>query len=139
MSTHAVTLHLPNNLYTHLEQTAQAAKRSLNDILLQTIKVGSPPRWDDVNPEFHSDLAALHHLDDNALWQVARGYQSEKEMERYYALLDKNASDSLSVKERIELNYLRTEADRFMLRKAHAAALLQWRGHFVPPAKRLGN
>jgi hypothetical protein len=137
MSTRAITLHLPNSLYTHLEQTARAAKRSLNDILLQTIKVGSPPRWDDVSAEFQPDLAALHHLDDGTLWKIARSYQREKEMAHYYMLLDKNASDSLSANERQELDSLRTEADRFMLRKAHAAALLKWRGNFVPPAKKL--
>jgi hypothetical protein len=32
---------------------------------------------------------------------------------------------------------LRIEFDRWMLRKAHAAALLQWRGQRVPPADKL--
>jgi hypothetical protein len=35
------------------------------------------------------------------------------------------------------LNEQVAEADRLMLRKAHAAALLQWRGHAVPPFERL--
>ena len=36
-----------------------------------------------------------------------------------------------------ELNTQVAETDRLMLRKAHAAALLQWRGHAVPPFERL--
>jgi hypothetical protein len=52
-------------------------------------------------------------------------------------LLDKNVSDSLSPNERQDLDSLRTEANGFMLRKAHAAARLKWRGNFVPPAKQL--
>lgn len=52
-------------------------------------------------------------------------------MAHYYMLLDKNASDSLSANERQKLDSLRTEADRFMLCKAHAAALLKWRGVIV--------
>ena len=36
-----------------------------------------------------------------------------------------------------ELIRLRVESDRFTLCKAHAAALLRWRGHQVPPAEAL--
>jgi hypothetical protein len=38
---------------------------------------------------------------------------------------------------RAELTQLRTAADRFMLRKVQAAALLRWRGHHIPPADTL--
>jgi hypothetical protein len=37
----------------------------------------------------------------------------------------------LAPEERAELEHLRHENDLFMLRKAHAAALLRWRGHPV--------
>ena len=39
--------------------------------------------------------------------------------------------------ERAELKTLRWEADRFMLRKAQAAAILRWRGHLLPPSELL--
>ena len=52
-------------------------------------------------------------------------------------LLDKNANQTLSASERNELTQLRTNQDREMLRKAHAASLLQWRGHQIPPADKL--
>ena len=55
-------------------------------------------------------------------------------MVRYQELLGKNANDTLSDAERAELTRLRTAADRFMLRKVQAAALLRWRGHHIPPA-----
>ena len=58
-------------------------------------------------------------------------------MVRYQALLDTNAADALTPAERAELTDLRTAADRFMLRKAQAAAILRWRGHLLPPAERL--
>jgi len=51
--------------------------------------------------------------------------------------LDKNANGALTSAERDELTRLRHEADRFMLHKAHAAALLRWRGHQLPPADKL--
>ncbi len=53
-------------------------------------------------------------------------------MERYNILLDRNQEGTLTDAERAELAVLRTEADCFMLRKAQAAALLRWRGHYVP-------
>ena len=52
-------------------------------------------------------------------------------------LLEKHANDTLSDAERTELTQLRTAADRFMLRKVQAAALLRWRGHHIPPADKL--
>jgi hypothetical protein len=137
MSTQIVTLQLPEGLYTRLQQTARATRQSLDDVLLHAVQVGSPPRWDDAPAEFQADLAALDRLDDEALWRIARSRTTEAEMEHYQELLDKNANGSLSADEREELSGLRVEFDRSMLRKAHAAALLRWRGYPIPPAEAL--
>ena len=96
-----------------------------------------PPRWDNAPSEFQADLAALDRLDDKALWQIVRSQQSETEMEGYEDLLHKNANGTITPAEREMLTTLRREADRLMLRKAHAAALLRWRGYEIPPADRL--
>ncbi len=132
-----ITLPLPEHLYLRFKQAAKAMDQSVIDVLLHAVEVGSPPGWDDVPAEFQVDLAALDRLDDKALWQIARGYQSETEMAQYEDLLEKNSNDGLTPTERIELNQLRREADRFMLLKAHAAALLRWRGYQLPPADKL--
>ena len=137
MTTRTVKLRLPESLYIRLQQAAHATRRPLDDILLHAVQVGSPPMWDDAPAEFQADLAALDRLDDEALWRIARGGKSDTEMERYQELLDKNANGTLAAEERDELVKLRIEYDRFMLRKAHAAALLRWRGHQVPPAEAL--
>ena len=137
MTTRTIMLRLPESLYTRLQQAARATHRSLDDVLLHAVEVGSPPRWDDVPAEFQADLAALDRLDDETLWHIARGRQTEVGMDRYQELLDKKANGILSSEERDELVRLRVESDRFMLCKAHAAALLRWRGHQVPPAEAL--
>ncbi len=137
MTTRTVTLRLPEGLYTRFQQTARATRRSLDELLLHAMEIGSPPRWEDAPAEFQADLAALDRLEDEALWHIARSRKTEADMERYQELLDKNANDLLSDNERDELVKLRTEFDRFMLRKVHAAALLRWRGHQVPPAEML--
>ena len=137
MTTRTVTLRLPESLYTRLQQAAQATRRSLDDVLLHAIQVGSPPRWEDAPAEFQADLAALDRLEDEALWRIARSRKTEADMERYQELLDRNADGLLSADERDELVKLRTEFDRFMLCKVHAAALLRWRGYRVPSAEML--
>jgi hypothetical protein len=52
-------------------------------------------------------------------------------MTRYEALSQKNQDHTLPDTERTELTALRVKCDRFMLRKARAAAILRWRGHTV--------
>lgn len=137
MAIQNITLPIPEHLYLRFEQAAQATQQSVTDMLLHAVEVGSPPRWDDVPAEFQLDLAALDRLDDSALWQIARSRTSDAEMDRYETLLQQNANDALLDAEREELVQLRYQADRLMLRKAHAAALLRWRGYQLPPPDKL--
>lgn len=139
MTVQTVTLRLPESLYLRFQQAARATRRSFDDVLLHAVQVGSPPNWDDAPAEFQADLAALDRMDDEALWRLARGRIKAVDMERYQELLDKNANGLLTPAERGELTGLRVEYDRMMLCKAHAAALLRWRGHPMPPAERLSS
>lgn len=131
MSNATVTLDLPDILYARLKGAAIATKQPIEQIILRALSLGSPPTWDDAPPEFQLDLAGLDKMDDDALWAVARSRRDATELARYDALLEKNADGSLASAEHDELERLRQDADRFMLRKAHAAALLRWRGHRV--------
>jgi hypothetical protein len=137
MTTQEVMVPLPEKLYLRLQHVAQATQQSFTDVLLHAVEMGSPPNWENAPAEFQTDLASLDRLNDEALWQIARSRRTEVEMGRYQELLDKNTEGTLTEAERHELDQLRTEADRFMLRKAHAAALLRWRGHKLPPADKL--
>ncbi|MDM8537605.1 hypothetical protein QUF70_12680 [Desulfobacterales bacterium HSG17] len=137
MATRNITLNLPENIYIRLQQAAQATKQSLDQILLRVIQKGSPPGWDDIPAEYQADLAALERQDDTTLWHIARFHQNKADYNRYQDLLDKNSNETISNSEQNELNKLRGESDRFMICKAHAVALLQWRGHQIPPADRL--
>jgi hypothetical protein len=127
-----ITLQLPDRLYQRLASTAQATQQPLEEVIIHALEVGSPPDWDDVPEEFQADLAALDRVDDAALWTIARSHQPSTEMTRYDVLLDLNQEGRLSDFEKLELTQLRQAADTFMLRKAHAAVLLRWRGHMVP-------
>jgi len=131
MSNATVTLDLPDALYQRLKRTAQATKQPLEEVMLHALNLGSPPAWDDVPPEFQLDIAGLDRMDDEALWKIAKSRKTAAEFARYEELLDRNAEGLLTPEERAELQRLRHEHDLFMLRKAHAAALLRWRGHPV--------
>lgn len=132
-----ITLQLPENIFLRMQQAAQATKQSLEDIFLRALEVGSPPDWEDVPAEFQADIAALDRLDDATLWRVARTKKIESDMTYYQQLLDKNADGTISEEELRTLKGLRAEFDRSMLAKAHAVALLRWRGYAIPPADNL--
>jgi len=136
-SARTITMELPETLYLRLQQTARATHQSLEATMLRALQVGSPPSWETAPAEFQADLAALDRLDDAALWRIARSRADPAQMDRYQVLLDKNASRALSAEAQQELAQLRTDLDRQMLLKVHAAALLQWRGHQIPPADKL--
>ena len=137
MSARTVTFQVPEGLYLRLQRAAQATRQSLDDVFLHVVQVGSPPGWDDIPAEFQADVAALDRLDDAALWRITRKKQTESDMRVYQELLDKNASGTISPAELQQLSALRHNADRFMLCKAQAAALLRWRGHIIPPSETL--
>jgi len=134
MVVESVKLDIPEHLYRRLQNTAQAMARPLQEVMLHALQIGSPPMWEDALPEFQIDLAAMDRLNDSTLWRIARGRKTPDEMVRYDELLERNQDGILTEVERLELQSLRKETERFMLRKAQAAALLKWRGHHITPA-----
>jgi len=137
MTLQKITLNMPEDMYIRLQQAAQATKQSLDQIILRAVQMGSPPGWDDVPAKYQSDVAALERMDDKSLWRIARSRQTLSKNDRYQDLLDRNRNETITDTERNELNSLKTESDRFMLRKSHSVALLKWRGHHIPPAEKL--
>ena len=75
MTTHAVTLQLPEHVYLRLQRIALATQQSFDAVVLRAIQVGAPPSWEDAPAEFQADLAALDRLDDDTLWHIARRRQ----------------------------------------------------------------
>lgn len=69
-----------------------------------------------------------------APWKIATGRKTEEDLAQYYELLERNKEGALTPTEQLKLAELRSQADLFMMRKAHAAALLHWRGYRVPNA-----
>lgn len=78
------------------------------------------------------ELLALQALSDEALQAAAHAQVPQDQRARHLALLDRNSDGVISASEQVELAALRDEADRQMLRRAHAWSILRWRGHLVP-------
>jgi len=131
MPAETVTLQIPEVIYQRLLNTARATHRSLEDVILRVLQIGSPPGWDDIPSEFQAEVAALDKLDDDSLRQIACANKTTNDMELYNLLLEGNSNGTLSEEERLELMRLRHEMDLFMLCKAQATVLLRWRGHIV--------
>jgi len=133
MQTETVTLKIPEAIYQRFANTARGMQRPVEEIVIHALKVGTPPGYEDIPEEFKADIAGLDRLDDDSLWSIARSRKTEAEMEKYNNLLEANSSRELTDREQLELIKMRREADLFMLRKAQAAALLNWRGYQVSP------
>jgi hypothetical protein len=71
----------------------------------------------------------MQHLSDDALWTIAREQMPDNVQARARELMDKNSHGTISDGEADELEQLVQRADRLMLRKAEAAAILSHRGH----------
>ncbi|RLT45426.1 MAG: hypothetical protein DWI57_00745 [Chloroflexi bacterium] len=137
MNTREVTLSLPEFLYLRFQQMATATRQPVDDLLVRAVAIGGPPSWEEAPPRFQADLAALDRMTDDVLWRVARAKHSQDEADRMQDLLGKRSTNSLTDDEKSELKSMLFQADLTMLRKAHAAALLRWRGHIIPPAEKM--
>ncbi len=132
MAIRELTVQLSAQIYKHFEHIARESNQPVEAIVLTSITGNLPPSVDDVPAELREDLLTLQTLDDDALWAVARSKLSSVQQTRLEALLARNSAGLLTEAERKELARLGKETDRLTLRKAHAYALLRWRGFPLP-------
>ncbi len=83
--------------------------------------------------EYENTLAALDQLDDAALWEIAHSQLSAGDVTRLQWLLEEQGDMALTISERAELAARAAAAAHMMERAERATALLQARGHAVPP------
>ena len=134
MTLQRVTVKLPQGLYRRLERAAAITNQALDAVLLQTIRGNLPPSLDDAPTGLRAELSGLPHLSDDDLWAVARSAPDAKQWRRHQRLLQKNATSTLNERERSELERLRADTDRQVIRTSFALALLKWRGYTLSSA-----
>ncbi len=132
----SVTLQVPPSVYRLAQKTAEATSRPIEQVLTDVLSAVSPVS-DDLPPELQAEINALAQFDDDALRNAARSIFATDKRRKYDRLLEKNSAGTMTAVEREQLQELRLESERLMLRKAHAYALLKWRGHALPPLNKL--
>jgi hypothetical protein len=132
----SVTVPVPSSVYRLAQKTSQAVSRSVEQILADVIAAASP-FTEDLPPALQTELDDLAQMSDDDLWKIARSVFPTGQRRKYDRLLEKNSAGKLTPTEREQLQDLRLESERLMLRKAHAYTLLKWRGHILPSLEKL--
>lgn len=129
--TQTVTVNLPDSMYQQLERTAHATDQPLETVILLALRASLPP-LEGVPHDLTRELTELEQLPNDALQRVLLETVLLAEQEELESLLLYQQSRSLTVPEQERLAHLQQQADRTMLRKARAAALLRFRGQRLP-------
>lgn len=137
MTTQSVTLQLPEPIFRYLLQLAALTKRPLEQLVRQSVEGNLPPPVTNAPPEIQADLLEMQLLPMEELLRIAQSQMDPEVRNRHIFLLQKNGEGGLQAEELAELDALRLMADRLMLRKAYAWAVLRWRGHPTPALEQL--
>jgi hypothetical protein len=132
MTVHPLHIQLPEAIYQRLQRVAELTNQPLQTIVIQTISGNLPPSLDDLRPEWREAVTDLPALSDETLWAIAREPAPSRQWRRHQRLLHKAQEGALTEAETAELAALRADADRSVIRRSYALALLKWRGHTLP-------
>jgi hypothetical protein len=113
------------------------ARKRLEEFLVERLLEAVLPLADDLPSPLQEELQMLEHLDDDALWQVARCQLPPTHQRLYSRLLTKNNQGTLTVQEQEKLHALGEQARILTLKAAHAYLVLKWRGHRIPAPEEL--
>lgn len=123
-----LTIDLPEQTFQRLAQIAELTNQSLEDLVIQSVTGNLPPAVETAPFEIQPELLELQTLSVEALRQIAQSQVSPFQQDRHMALLERNQDGLLTPQEQQELRQLTVAADQLMLKKAHACAILRWRG-----------
>lgn len=127
-SVHQVVVNLPAPLYQRVRRTAESMRRSVEDVLLNSLATALPPLMG-LPDEVSDDLVSLAFLNDSALWDVARSVLPAEHHRRMDELLARKGQGRLTKQEQQTLDQLVNDYETFVLRRSQAALLLQRRGY----------
>ena len=127
-----LTLELPESLFQQLTRIAELTAQPLESLALQSITGNLPPSVENLPLEMQAELSRMQLLSFNQLLEIAHSQVSVIHSDRHQYLLEKNQQSELTEAEYQELQDLGKIVDRMMLTKAHAWAILRWRGYSIP-------
>lgn len=129
---HTVVLDLPEETLLRYQKGAEAARKPLEEFLVDRLKEAAPPYAAGVEVSSEEMLEKFKRLSDEALWEIAGQGLAIEQQEKYDLLLEKNSRGTLTPVERMAMEELGNSARQLTLRKAQAFMILKWRGHKLP-------
>jgi hypothetical protein len=123
-----LTINLPEPTFQRLSDLAQLTNQPVSELILQSITGNLPPAIETAPIEIQAELLTMQTLSIGALRKIAQSEIPTAQQQRHVELLEQNQERSLTIEEQQELQELSLAADRTMLKKAHACAILRWRG-----------
>jgi hypothetical protein len=130
MSSQPVTINVPENVYSQIQNAAKRSHRSVDQVLAEAV-IAVAPILESGSDQLKSALAQLAYLNDAALWQLARSNLSQVQKERLEELHYKQQSTGLSSDEKEEEQALLAFYRETQLVRAQAIALLKQRNYDV--------
>lgn len=126
--TDQIILTIPEEISERARAIAELTAQSVEAVLLEHLKTLSTPLAS-LPAEQQAELDALSQLSDDTLWTIAREQMPDAAQARYETLTAQVSGSTLTPEETRELDALVERADRLMLRKAEASAILRSRGY----------
>jgi hypothetical protein len=123
MAENLVTINLPESIYQRLEQAATRLSKPVDAVLVETLDAALPGN-DGLPSELAVEIKAVEQLGKAELQQLITSDMVPNDQEALDGLLDTQSSRSLTPDETTQLEKLRREYERVLLRKARAFALL---------------
>jgi len=132
-----LNINLPDPAFQRLSHLAELTNQPLSDLVIQSIAGNLPPVIETAPVEMQSELLTLQTLSVDALQQIGQSQIPSEQQESHMAVLERNQEGLLTAEEQRELQPLCLTVDRLMLKKAHACAILRWRGQPIRDLKQL--
>jgi hypothetical protein len=130
MTTHQVTITLPEEIYRKVKEQSQLMEWSV-ETEVAAVVISSYQEQDKLSPDMKRQLSELKFFTDEELWQAARMTAPPEKEERMQELMDKQDLEELTSSEQQEVETISDYYSRIMLIRAEAAVLLKERGYDV--------
>jgi hypothetical protein len=131
MTVASVAVQIPQPLYQRLRDTAVRLRKPVQELLAETLQAVLLPE-EELPAELQAEIASLANLSEAQLRGVAEGEMDLREREAFDALLDRQRLGPLKDDDALQLELLRAQYGRILVRKARAYALLAERGQPLP-------
>lgn len=92
----------------------------------------APPSVDYAPLDLQKELIEMQQMSQEELLTIAESKIYETQEKLHFQLLEKNQNNQLNESDRLLLETLRINADKLMLKKAYAYAVLKWKGYPIP-------